>query len=231
MVKSPFDSNKSLSAIFEMKREQVEQEFSPYFYTYFKSIFEYPKKLQGYSRMCREIFDVTEAKDRKVLDVGCGFGLISIFLAIFGAREITGVDTSEEKILVFKKILSRFVPPLDNVEAKVADAIELDNETYDVIIANEVISHVRDIDSLVCRMNRLLRNGGIFYIKDGNNGLNFVQAVQRRRIWKIAEYGPADERTGPKLPYCEMRRKMIREKYPQMDEDTLKVLVKETAGF
>jgi SAM-dependent methyltransferase len=219
----------SVEAIFEIEKGEIERQFSPYFYTYFQSIFEFPRRAQGYPKMCKEIFDTTEARGKQVLDVGCGFGFVSIYLAIFGAGKVTSIDPNEEKIRIFKKILSRFDPPLDNVEAKAMDALDLADETFDVVIAHEVISHIRDVDAFLSKVNRVLRNGGVFFISDGNNALNVIQDFQRRRIWRRAEFGPVGE--GLELSYREMRWKMIREAYPQLDNALLKVLANETAGY
>jgi len=223
-------SLRPLKAIFEMKKKEVECQFTPYFYTYFKSIFQFPRRFEEYSKMCEYVLNTTRAKGRRVLDIGCGFGLISICLAIFGAHKVTGVDIDEEKISVFKKLLSRFDPPLDNVEAKHVDALKLSNEPFDIVIANEVVSHIRDLAFFLSRVNKALRKGGIFYISDGNNGLSILQRYQRRKIWRKAESGPV-EGSRLELPYSEMRKRMIREKWPQIDENIMVVLVEETAGM
>jgi 2-polyprenyl-3-methyl-5-hydroxy-6-metoxy-1,4-benzoquinol methylase len=145
---------KKLEALFKVEKQQVERDFAPYFYTYFKFLFENPSALSGYSQDCEYIFNVCGAKDKNILDIGCGFGLITLHLAIFGAQKCVGVDLNEEKISVFKKILSKFDPPLSNIEVKLGDATKLDfeDEHFDIVVANEVISHVRDRDSFFCEV-------------------------------------------------------------------------------
>ena len=137
---------KNLAAIFEMKREQVEREFSSYFYAYFKSLFEDHYALTQYDLYCEHILKLCQAKSKAVLDIGCGFGLIALHLACLGAKRVVAIDPNKEKILVFNKILSRLNPPPTNIEIKRMDATQLgfDNECFDVAIANNVISHIRD---------------------------------------------------------------------------------------
>lgn len=226
-----------LKEIFRMERKEAEREFAPYFYQYFKRCFDSPATLDRYSQSCKHFFDMVQAKEKKVLDIGCGFGLISIHLATFGAQIVSGVDANEEAIYVFQKILSRFSPPLSNVEVKLGDALNLDYEDnhFDVVVANEVISHVRDVDFFIREMRRVLRPGGIFYISDSNNAWDIVGRYRRRKFWRGQEYGPVDETsirgTEKPIPWLLVRREMILGKSPQLGAKALDLLAKETAGM
>ena len=212
---------KQIETIFKKTKEDVEREFSPYLYTYYKRLFEHPQMFEAYSKTCKHIFDVTNAKGKNVLDIGCGFGLISIHLGVFGAK-VVGVDSSKEKIKGFEKILRSLVPTLDNVKARLGDALELDfkHEYFDIVICNEVVSHVRDMDLFLLRMNKALKRGGVLYISDGNNKLNIFQRRRRRKVWEKAEYR-----------YKSLRKKMIKEMLPIVDAETLNLLTQETAGM
>lgn len=86
--------------IFKMERKQVEREFSPYFYTYFKSLFLDPHALTQYSLYCEHVFSLCQAKSKVVLDIGCGFGLIALHLACLGTKRVVVIDLGEEKISV-----------------------------------------------------------------------------------------------------------------------------------
>jgi len=212
---------KQIEAIFEKKREAVEREFSPEFYKYFKRFFGHPQMFRAYSRVCKHIFDITEADGKRILDIGCGYGLVSIHLGIYGS-EVIGADLNEGRIEVFEKILRSLVPPLNSVTTRLGDALELDykNEEFDVVVCNEVISHVRDLDLLLLRMNKALKSGGLLYISDGNNKLNVLMRHERRKCWENAE-----------CRYRLERRKMIREMFPVLDAETLDLLAEETAGM
>lgn len=226
-----------LAQIFQMGREEAAGKFTPYFYHYFKYYFDSPARLNQYSQFCKHIFDMAQTKDRKVLDIGCGFGLISIHLATFGAQMVSAVDANEEKINVLQKILSGFNPPLENIEVKLGDALNLAYEDgyFDAVVANEVVSHMRDPGIFIQEMNRVLRSGGIFYLKDGNNALDIVGRYRRRKFWRGREYGPVDETsirgTEKPIPWRLVRRGIIQKNYPQLDTKTLALLAKETAGM
>lgn len=227
-----------LEQLFRMSRKDAETEFTPYFYQYFKFCFDSPEKgLESYSESCKHIFNVTEAENKKVLDAGCGFGLISIHLADFGASMVSAIDANEEKVYVLQKILSRFKPPLNNIEVKLADALHLGYEDnhFDVVVANEVISHVRDFEAFLSELTRVLRRDGTLYIYDANNALNIFGRRQRRKFWRSREYGPVPETsfrgTDKPLPWLELRRQMIQEGYPELDTKTVERLARETAGL
>ena len=226
-----------LKEIFQMDRSRIEHEFAPYFYQYFLGCWNSPLEVDKYGDYCKHIFDVTKADGKRVLDVGCGFGLISFFLATFGAQKVTSVDHNEEKVSVFHKILSQFNPALTNIEVRIEDGISLQcgDESFDVAIANDVIAHVRDLEAFVSEMSRVLTRGGILYISEGHISLNLFERLKSRRLWRRVEYGPVNETslrgTDKPLPYLFQRREIIKEKFPYLGSKTLDLLAKETAGL
>ena len=226
-----------LGHIFQMERKEAEREFAPYFYQYFAIYFNSPAYQKMYSESCKHIFDTAQARDRKVLDIGCGFGLISIHLATLGAQMVSAVDANEEKMSVLQNILLRFNPPLNNIEAKLCDALNLKygDNYFDAVVANEVISHVRDVAAFIQEMNRVLRRGGVFYISDGNNSLDIIGRHRRRKFWKGREFGPLDETsirgTEKPIPWLFVRKEILHKDYPQLNASTVDSLAKETAGM
>ena len=215
----------------------MESQFSPYFHRYFRDFFGSPFELLKYEVFCRHLFQVTESANKRVLDVGCGFGITSMYLGALGAFRVVGVDHNKEKISLFQKILSRFEPPLTNVEVKLQDAISLgyEDNAFDIVVAIETISHVRDLDALLSETRRVLARRGILYVQDGNNSLNVLTRSQRRRFWKRLECGPVDDvvfrGTERPLPYIIRRGKIIRENFPDLDSAVVNQLARDTAGL
>src|ERR1700691_4580154 len=79
----------------------------------------------------------------RVLDIGCGGGILSEPLARLGAR-VLGADPSESNIAVAKHHVERAGPSLDYL-AVPAEAVAQSGETFDVVLAMEVVEHVVDL--------------------------------------------------------------------------------------
>jgi len=225
-----------IQQLLQKSRTFIEGEFSPYFYRYFNR-YSNPKKFDGYLGLCKYLFRVTKAKGASVLDLGCGFGLMATIFGLYGSREVIGYDLNVEKINLFKKLLLYLNPEIKNVKPVLGDSskIEYPDEYFDTIIANEIISHVREIEETIREVYRVLKPGGVFLIRDGNNSLFLLSRIMRRRFWRRIESGPVDKSwfraTDIPLPYIEIRRKMINEKFPQMDSKKLEYLSRKTAGM
>jgi len=156
---------------------------------------------------------------------------------LYGSKEVIGYDLNVEKINLFKKLLLCLNSEIKNVKPVLGDSskIEYPGEYFDVIIANEIISHVREIEETIREVYRVLKPGGSFLIRDGNNSLFPLGKIKRRRFWKRIEQGPVDpswfRSTDVPLPYIEIRRKMINEKFPQIGLEKIDFLSKETTGM
>ena len=82
-----------------------------------------------------ELEKIPIIRDAKVLDVGCGTGILSIAAAKMGARMVTAIDPGEKAINVTRESIK-----LNNLEKKINPLHgELDmvaDEDFDIIIAN-----------------------------------------------------------------------------------------------
>jgi SAM-dependent methyltransferase len=226
-----------LRKLFCESEESISERLSPYFYVYFKELFKDGVRFEDYVSYSSDVFVVTNGFRKKVLDVGCGFGIISILFGMFGSDMVVGYDSDSEKIRCFEEILCSVVPSLKNVRVKLGDALEIDylNETFDVVIANDVISHVRDLGLFFDEVRRVLKKDGVFYIYDANNKLFLPLLFWRRKFWNRCEYGPVDSlklrKTDIHLPYLETRKMMIKEYCPSITSKDLQTIAKETAGM
>ena len=225
-----------IQQLLQTSRTFIEGEFSSYFYRYFIR-YSNPKKFDGYLSLCWHLFQVTKAKNGSVLDLGCGFGLMATILGLYGSREVVGYDLNVEKIELFKKLLLYLNLGTNNIKPVLGDSskIEYPGEYFDVIIANEIISHVREIEETIREVYRVLKPGGSFLIRDGNNSLFPLGKIKRRRFWKRIEHGPIDpswfRSTDIPLPYFAIRQKKILDKFPQMDAVKIDFLSRATAGM
>lgn len=105
-------------------------------------------------------------KGLHILDVGCGGGLICEPLSRLGAH-VTGIDLSQKTIDV---ATSHALDHNLTIDYRVAP-LETLTETFDVIIASEVIEHVKDQAAFVKSIADRLKPGGCFVITTLNRTL------------------------------------------------------------
>lgn len=96
----------------------------------------------------------------KVLDVGCGNGIISIQLGKSGFN-VTGIDVSEKTIETARKN-----NPFPNVQFRVQSAEQLvaSGELFDVIVCSEVLEHLDNPGALLKTLHQSLKADGILIV-------------------------------------------------------------------
>ena len=92
----------------------------------------------------------------RILDVGCGNGVISRHLGRFGFN-VTGIDVSD-KAIEKARLLNTF----SNVifMTKSAEELIAEGAKYDAIICSEVLEHLNDPEALLDVLNKSLTNNG-----------------------------------------------------------------------
>ncbi|XP_042535476.1 ubiquinone biosynthesis O-methyltransferase, mitochondrial [Dipodomys spectabilis] len=102
----------------------------------------------------------------KILDVGCGGGLLTEPLGRLGAS-VTGIDPVDENIKIAQHHKS-FDPVLDKrIEYRVCsleEIVEDSAETFDAVIASEVVEHVINLEAFVQCCCQVLKPGGSLFI-------------------------------------------------------------------
>lgn len=94
----------------------------------------------------------------RLLDIGCGGGLISEPLARLGASVI-GVDASEKNVAIARLHAAEGDLAID-YRCGAAEDLAAAGETFDAVLALEIIEHVADIASFVAACAKLVRPGG-----------------------------------------------------------------------
>ena len=114
-------------------------------------------------------------KDLKILDIGCGGGLISEPLARLGG-EVTGIDASEKNIKVAK--LHSKKNNLDiNYLNKSPEQLN-NSEKFDIILNLEVVEHVENVDLYIKSCSNLLKKNGIMFTATLNRTIvSYIKAI------------------------------------------------------
>jgi 2-polyprenyl-6-hydroxyphenyl methylase/3-demethylubiquinone-9 3-methyltransferase len=98
-------------------------------------------------------------KGLRMLDIGCGAGILSEPLARLGA-DMVGADPSEENIAVASAHAADNDVEVD-YRATTAEALAEANEKFDVVLAMEVVEHVNDVGEFVATCATMVKPGGL----------------------------------------------------------------------
>jgi 2-polyprenyl-6-hydroxyphenyl methylase/3-demethylubiquinone-9 3-methyltransferase len=112
----------------------------------------------------------------RVLDIGCGGGILSEPLARLGA-DVTGADPAEENIEAARAHAGELGVTVD-YRAVTAEQLAAAGERFDVVLAMEVVEHVTDVDLFVATCASLVKPGGLMIAATLNRTLkSFALAI------------------------------------------------------
>ena len=114
-------------------------------------------------------------KDIKILDIGCGGGLLSEPLSRLGAT-VTGIDASDRNIKIAKMHLKK--SKLDiNYYCSSPESFEA-KEKFDVVLNMEIVEHVDNVDFFLLKSSELLKKDGLMFIATLNKTLkSYIFAI------------------------------------------------------
>jgi len=95
----------------------------------------------------------------RILDIGCGGGILSEPLARLGAQVI-GADPSEDNIVAARAHAEKTGIAVD-YRATTAEELAAAAERFDVVLAMEVVEHVADVESFVATCASMVKPGGL----------------------------------------------------------------------
>ena len=131
------------------------------------------EKLISYFRI--DLNDEKPLKKLKILDIGCGGGLLCEPLCRLGAN-LTGIDASKNNIEV-AKIHSKEM----NLNIKYIHSSPENlnfNDKFDVILNMEVVEHVADVNLFIKNCSHLIKKNGIMFVATINKNLkSYVFAI------------------------------------------------------
>ena len=114
-------------------------------------------------------------KDIKILDIGCGGGLLSEPLSRLGAI-VTGIDASDRNIKIAKMHLKKSKLDIDYYCSSPDKFVA--KEKFDVVLNMEIVEHVDNVDFFLLKSSELLKKNGLMFIATLNKTLkSYVLAI------------------------------------------------------
>ena len=121
------------------------------------------------------LFQEEIGQGRHVLDLGCRSGALTRHL--LEGNEVVGVDVDEAALAKAEQL------GIDVIAADVEEPLPLESESFDAVVAGELLEHLRFPQALVAEARRVLRPGGVLVGSVPNafrlqNRLRFLLGLQ-----------------------------------------------------
>ncbi|MFD2651100.1 class I SAM-dependent methyltransferase [Brucella rhizosphaerae] len=123
--------------------------------------------------------------DKVVLDIACGEGYGSALLSKWGAKEVVGVDVSEEAINNAIKLFASDTVNFHQYDAHQADKL-LKRKKFDLVACFETIEHLQEPVTFLKAIKKLLNKGAIIAISCPNEKNDF--SIQNDNPFHLGVY-------------------------------------------
>ena len=144
------------SAMKEKIKDGYNGKYSEYIHKYDELASFHFEKISN--RLIKQI----DIKDKKVADIGCGTGILSLMAIANGAKKISCVDMSMSMLKKCREKIAAAGYSEDLVSFHEGDAENLpfDDNTYDIVILNMVLGLIPNQQTTIAELTRILRPGG-----------------------------------------------------------------------
>jgi len=120
---------------------------------------------------------LAQLKGKRVLDVGCGGGILAESMVEIGA-EVTGIDLAKKSLKVAQLHSMESGVTVDYRCIAVETLAAEEPASFDVVTCLEMLEHVPDPDSIVASCASLVKPGGwVFFSTLNRNAQSYLQAI------------------------------------------------------
>ena len=120
---------------------------------------------------------ITNVAEKKILDIGCGGGILAEALAHHGAQ-VTAIDMADASLSVAKLHQLGSNLEIDYRQISAEDLAQKESQNYDIITCLEMLEHVPDPASIVKSCFKLIKPGGlVFFSTINRNPKSYLFAI------------------------------------------------------
>ncbi|MEP7169083.1 MAG: class I SAM-dependent methyltransferase [Bacteroidota bacterium] len=194
---------------------------------------EYNKFIQKYFFKNEYYFETGDLTGKKIVDVGCGWGILTIWYALSGAKEIYAIGfayqiefinrlikrAKERKILDDSINIKAIAQPLEKNITKIGN---LEFRSVECVYYNDVFEHLPDnifMDALIASYN-ILKKGGKLISLTHNTNNPFV--LKRAKDWWTKVENES---------FISYRANIIKEKVSDISGENLEKMAASTRGL
>lgn len=136
---------------------------------------------------------VGELFNKKMIDVGCGGGILSESLAKLGA-EVTGIDMGEEPLNVAKLHALEANINVEYLRITAEEQAQVKPNYYDTVTCMEMLEHVPDPASVIQACAAMVKPGGYVFFSTLNKTIQsyLLAILAAEKILKIVPDGTHD---------------------------------------
>ena len=151
----------------------------------------------------RVLAEYLRGSDHKILDAGCGTGLVGRALKELGFLDIVGIDMNEEMLgLAQQKGVYRALHRMT-----LGEPLDLESDTFDAVLCVGTFTYGHAPGSCLPEFVRVVKPGGYvlftqrqdFYLDDGNGVRSHQTALEQAGKWSLV----SERENLPYLPTAE----------------------------
>lgn len=194
-------------------------------------------------RLAFRLLSGLRVKDRRILEVGCGYGAFSIALAQLGAQ-VTGLDISKTAMRIAKEMSKKLNAKIDMIQGD-AQNIPCASGVFDIIVSCETLEHVPNLKEALAEISRCVKPRA-YMVLTFPNVINPVGIYQRIASKQPFERSLSLSRMTREIRKLENARakiisvkatydfgslQNIEQSFPKMFGSRIGLLVKKTGGY
>ena len=133
------------------------------------------------------ISEYCKIKNKRYLDVGCGYGGFLLAFSRAGASEAIGIDISSDLLGYCKALADDSAHELKAYNKSIISKEDVESlGKFDIITCNDVIEHVESANIAMSHLSSMLNNNGLLYLEIPNRFYpNFIKADGHFKLFGI----------------------------------------------